>query len=196
MPYIYNQVQTTIDNEFVLRYAHDHVPSNSLLYFLPTRNSVTPGTGLFNKLVVAFPTQELDGSISYTTKKSYNIMIENNNGSLQKAGEHALIANRLAIFRFIKGDSDTVILINSPYYNNIGVNNLVVTNDAIFYSTPVIRIQDGLTVTEHLVATKTEIADLQEQINDFKNRILYGEEDPDIALASAPNGTVYIKVEE
>lgn len=194
--YVYTQLSTpneTWQGNYKIDYLYEQLPDNCLIFMVPKYSSLN-GT---NRLTIRFLIDtKIENGIKrgVYSSKSYNIYVENSEGTLTPAAKGDIIANRLSIFRFIKGDSDSVILINSPIYNSISLSTLSVTNKAAFYSRPV--IVDTATQSEIPVATKTDVSLLEQRIAALEAKIQYGTKDAEEVLLDAPLGTIYIKVEE
>jgi hypothetical protein len=204
MPYVYGQLAIDDSYTFTIRYPFKKIPENSLLFVLPIRNSLATNNGNnYNKLKLLIPTVIVDPitgerSINYTSEqpKIYNIFLEGGDGSLTKLEANGLIANRLAIFRFLKHDPNTVILVNNPLYNNIQLTSVIVNQDATFRDIPVYA-PDPLDPTQNSpLALQRDIIALANRIAALENKFLYGTEDADVALADKPDGSIYIKIED
>lgn len=205
--YVYTQLSTpteTWEGDYKIDYLYEKIPDNCLIFMVPKYSSLptkrydgTEEVISENKLTVRYLTGVtiVNGvKRGQYTSRSYTIYVENPEGVLTLATKGDIIANRLAIFRFIKGDEDTVILINSPIYNSVQLSTLSVTNKAAFYRRPV--VVDNTTGSEIPVATTTDVNLLEQRIATLESKILYGTEDPEDALIDAPLGTIYIRVEE
>ena len=195
--YVYNQISTLTqvwDGDYKIEYLYEKLPDNCLLFMVPNYTSKATD----NKLTIRYLTgtkKNPDGSLSGIYKsRTYTIYVETIEGKLTKAKEGDIVAHRLAIFRFIKGDNDSVILINSPLYNSISLSTLTVTNDAKFYKAPVVI--DRVLGTEVPLATNTDVLALAERVTKLENKFIYGSKDAEEALAKEEIGTIYLKVEE
>jgi len=182
MPYIYPQIPGNNEAQFVIRYPFPTAPSNSLVFVLPLRNSVEVTSERTNKLIFRYPTGE-----GYATKE-YTIFIEGINGALTHAGEHALIANRLAMFRFLSTDPDKAILVNNSYHNTLGLSHLSVSQSTHFGLVPTVGTNDEL-------ALNSELKALEDRVKKLEEMIIVGEEDAEEALQDKPEGTIYIQLE-
>lgn len=194
--YVYNQI-STIANEWTgdykIDYAYETIPDNCLLFMVPSYSSKSSGNTLTIRYLTG--TQVIDGVLRGVYKSTtYNIYVENPEGYLTRAKEGDIIAHRLAMFRFIKGDNDSVILINSPLYNSVSLSTLRVSNKATFYQRPVVI--DSATNAEVPLATNTDLQALAQRVKVLENKFQYGTVDAEEALSDAPIGTIYIKVEE
>lgn len=212
--YVYNQLSTLTDTwngEYKIEYLYDTIPDNSLLFMVPNYSSLPTGIvndtdGVeyqttyveANKLIIRYLigtyTDEHGNKRGRYSSKTYKIYVEAPEGSMRLAGEGDIIAHRLAMFRFIKGDEDTVILINSPIYNSVNLSSLTVTNKASFYSRPV--IVDPITKDEIPLATNTDLLALTNRVEKLESKFQYGTQDAEDALLDADVGTIYIQVEE
>ena len=205
--YVYNQLSTlseTWNGDYKIEYLYDKVAPNSLVFLVPkhsslptvySEDSVEPIEA--NTLTIKFliGTQEINGvKRGVYSSKTYKIYVETPEGRLTLATRGDIIANRLAMFRFIQGDNDSVILINSPLYNSISLSTLAVTNKATFYTVPV--IVDKVTKAEIPIATNTDLLALEERVKKLENKFQYGTIDAENALMDADVGTIYIQVEE
>jgi len=205
--YVYNQLSTLVDTwdgDYKIEYLYESIPDNSLLFMVPkysslatvrTDDETTPIEA--NKLTIRYliGTKVIDGvKRGVYSSKSYKIYVESPEGTMTLATIGDIIAHRLAIFRFIKGDTDSVILVNSPLYNSVSLSTLTVTNKAAFYQRPV--IVDKITGAEVPLATNTDLLALTKRVETLENKFQYGTEDAEDALVDAEVGTIYIQVEE
>lgn len=198
MPYVFTQVATGYNGEYIIRYPHRKVPDNSLLFMLPVRNAHPD----LNKLVILLPTTSRDEDnnlvVTYDDddRKEYTIVMESNDGTVSKAKEFSLVANRLAIFRFLKGDKDTVVLTNNPNYHELNMNSIMVNNEAVFRQVPIYKPDPDDSSKDSEFVTKSEYNELLKRVEDLENRFVFGEKDAQEALADKPDGTMYVKVEK
>ncbi len=199
LPMIYNQQQLNSANtgEIVIKYPYETIPDNALLFVLPLYGSLTTG----NKLTIKFAKVSQDGSIiSYATTKSYNIMVEDINGTKRKATDGDIIPNRLCMFRFITNNSSDIVLCNNPVYNNLKCSTLCITNKASFYQIPTIiyRTPNGTELEEPL-ALNQDLQSLEARITALENKFKVGTDTPEKYFENNPNapqGTIYMQVEE
>lgn len=195
--YVYTQLATLYDEwngEYKIEYLYDSLPDNSLLFMVPIYSSKADGNKLTIRYLTGTRVDSTTGSIKGVyTSKTYNILIENPEGYLTKASKGDIVANRLCAFRFIKGDNDTVILLNSPLYNSVSLSHLTVINDATFYETP--TVVDSNTGAKVPLAKSTELKALEKRIEKLEKRLQYGTANADTVLATADIGTIYIQVE-
>lgn len=211
--YVYTQLSTLADKwdgNYKIEYLYEQIPDNTLIFMVPKYSSLSTVYSAdstspieANKLTIRYligtreekdtttGTTILKGIYSY---KSYKIYVENPEGTLTLATNGDIIAHRLAMFRFIKGDNDSVILINSPLYNSVSLSTLTVTNKATFYTRPVLI--DTVTKDEIPLATNTDLLALTARVEALENKFQYGTIDPEEALIDAEIGTIYIQVEE
>lgn len=205
--YVYTQLSTPSTNwqgDFTIEFLYEKLPDNCLVFMVPKYSSLstsyTDGTDKVidaNKLTIKYLIgTELINGVKHGRYKSttYNIYVESSEGLLTLATKGDIVANRLAIFRFIKGDNDSVILINSPLYNSISLSTLSVTNKTTFYTTPV--VVDKGSGSEIPLATNSDLLALTERVKKLENKFQYGTLDPEEALVDAEVGTIYVKVEE
>ena len=190
----YTQLNMTniADGNYIIKYPYSSLPNNGLLFLLPQFSSIKQTNSRFNTLTIKF-TETTDTNQTYTGSKTYTMYKESSNGKLSPVTEGDIIANRLAIFRFITGNNNSVILINNPQYNDIQVSTITVTNSTTFKSTPILEKADGSFTR---IATEEGLTELEKRLRTVESRILYGAIDPDEALKDAVEGTIYIKVEE
>jgi hypothetical protein len=186
------------DGEFRIKYPYSELPSNGLLFLVPQFSSIEAhtdiATPIYNKLIIQYPQlNPVTGVASYTGEKKYVMVKETPEGTHNHVTKGDIIANRLAIFRFIAGDSDNIILVNNPQYNNIQISTLHVTQDASFESIPVYKQSRNVEIP---LALSTEVLALENRIRKLENKFLYGTVDAEEALADADEGTIYIKIEE
>lgn len=187
------KLNNVADGTFAIRYPYDNLPNNGLLFLVPQFSSVEFQPGKYNKLVIKYPQVKENGVVSYTGSKEYNMIKEDSHGTHSPVTKGDIIANRLAAFRFITGDNDTVILVNNPQYNNIQVSTLHVTNDTTFDNIPSVIKENGNLVQ---LSTAEEFINLEKRVESLENKIIYGLADADDVLYDAPEGTIYIKIEE
>ena len=199
LPMIYNQQQTSIVNngEIIIKYPYNKIPDNALLFVLPLYSSLETN----NKLTIKFAQVSQDGTIvSYTTTKTYNIMVEDTNGTKRKAGLGDIVANRLCMFRFITGNSSDVILCNNPIYNNLKCSTLCITNSAKFYEVPkVVYFTNQGIEKEATVALDQDLQSLAVRVTALENKFKVGTETAEEYFTKNPNaekGTIYLQVEE
>lgn len=205
--YVYNQLSTVSskwEGNYKIEYLYDKIPDNSLLFMVPkysslatiySEDSTAPIDA--NRLTIRYliGTKEVDGvKRGVYEEKTYTIYVESPEGTLTLATKGDIIAHRLAIFRFIQGDEDSVILINSPLYNSVSLSTLTVTNKTTFYTRPV--IVDKVTGAEIPIASNTDLLALEKRVEALENKFIYGTDDAENVLLDAPVGTIYIQVEE
>lgn len=195
--YVYNQLSTLSsqwDNNYKIEYLYDTIPNNSLLFMVPiysSKNSTCKLTIRYLKKTV----QNSDGTLKgIYQEKTYDVYVENPEGVLTKASKGDIVAHRLCIFRFINGDDDTVILINSPLYNSVSLSTLTVVNKAKFYQRPV--VVDAVTEAEIPLASNTDLLALENRVTKLESKFTYGTVSAEEALVDAEEGTIYIQIEE
>lgn len=190
---VYNQLPTpytTWDGNFKIEYLYEEVPRDSLIFMVPKYSSLD----IDNKLTIRYLIGTyIDNGIKRAKykDKTYTIYVENSEGNLTKASRGDIVANRLAIFRFLKGDEDTVFLVNSPLINEASLSRLLVTNDAKFYNIPKLITETG---DEIPLATNIDLLALANRVTRLENKFIYGTESPEDALKTAEIGTIYIQV--
>lgn len=172
---------------FELVYKFTVLPSDCLIFFVPTQNSVD-GT---NTLTFKIPSALEGDNITYQNV-TFNIVIETNDGNTRRAGKGDIVAYRLCTFRFAKGNTNNIILTNSPAYNALQISQLTATN-AKFLNVPQVGTNSLDSVA---LATQADLTPLVERINSLEGKILWGVDDPEQVLASKENGTIYVQVEE
>lgn len=205
--YVYTQLSTPSTNwngDYAIEFLYDKLPDNCLVFMVPKYSSLPTsykdGTDRLveaNYLTIKYliGTEVINGKkYGKYTSTSYKIYVENPEGTLTLATEGDIVANRLAMFRFIKGDKDSVILINSPLYNSISLSTLSVTNKTTFYTTPV--VVDKNSGSEIPLATNSNLLALENRVRKLEEKFQYGTLDPEEALLDAEVGTIYIRVEE
>ena len=198
LPMIYNQQQisTTNNGEIVIKYPYDKIPENALLFVLPLFNSLDSN----NKLTIKFAQVSQDGSaISYAITKTYNIMVEDTNGTKRKAGLGDIVANRLCMFRFITNNSSDIILCNNPIYNNLKCSTLCITNSAKFYEIPKIVYTAQGIEKETALALDSDVQSLAARVLALENKFKIGTDTAEKYFENNPNapqGTIYMQVEE
>lgn len=199
LPMIYNQQQLSSVNtgEITIKYPYDKVPDNAILFVLPLYSSLESN----NKLTIKFAQVQQDGkAINYTTTKTYEIMVEDTNGTKRKAGLGDIVANRLCMFRFITGNSSQIILCNNPIYNNLNCSTLCITNSAKFYKVPtVIYFTNQGVEQEAPVALDQDLQSLAARVAALENKFKVGTDTAEKYFENnpnAPDGTIYLQVEE
>lgn len=205
--YVYTQLSkhsTAWDGDYTIEFLYESLPDNCLIFMVPKYSSLstrrTTSTEQVieaNKLTIKYLIgTETVGGIrrGKYTSKTYNIYTETPEGNLTLATKGDIIANRMAMFRFIKGDKDSVILINSPLYNSVSLSTLTVTNKTTFFTRPV--VVDSYTSAEVPLATNTDLLALEQRVKKLEDKFQYGAIDPEEALIDAEVGTIYIRVEE
>lgn len=174
--------------DFSLVYKHRVLPSDSLIFFVPSQPSIK-GT---NNLVIKVPVSVDENDKPVYQDTSFTIVVETNEGKTRLATEGDIVAYRMCLFRFAKTNTNTIILTNSPSYNTLQVTNLIATH-ARFLNIP----RYGENSLENVeLATKVDTSEINEKIDKLEDKFCYGTEDPDEALAGKANGTIYIQVEE
>ena len=199
LPMIYNQQQLSTVNtgEITIKYPYDKVPDNAILFVLPLYSSLESN----NKLTIKFAQVQQDGkAVSYSTTKTYEIMVEDTNGTKRKAGLGDIVANRLCMFRFITGNSSQIILCNNPIYNNINCSTLCITNSAKFYKVPtVIYFTNQGVEKEAPIALDQDLQSLAARVTALENKFKVGTDTAEKYFENNPNapeGTIYLQVEE
>lgn len=199
LPMIYNQQQLGYVNtgEITIKYPYDKIPDNALLFVLPLYSSLENN----NKLTIKFAKVSQDGkTIGYTTTKTYNIMVEDTNGSKRMASTGDIIANRLCMFRFITNNSSDIILCNNPIYNNLKCSTLCITNSTKFYEIPKVIYYTNMGVEQEVeLALSSDVQALKERVEKLENKFVYGTDTAEKYFEDNPNtpsGTIYMQVEE
>ena len=186
---LYSTHSNAFDNNFILEYKHQDIPTDSLLFFVPSVSS--NGTGC--KLTIRIPyTVQGETSIRYRDDV-YDIIVEKNDGTTRAAKENDIIAFRLCIFRFRKG-TKKIILCNSPLYDDASYTSLTVT-DCKFLNVPEVHNPESVQEKITLVTSK-QFSELQERVAKLEQKFIMGVEDAEEVLADKPAGTVYIKYED
>lgn len=190
MPYIYEQKniptgQETI-SEYSIIYPSDDAPKNGLLFLLPKFTNTQDTSKLRIKYV--------------NENKIYTIYLENNDGSLIKAPRGSIIANRLAILRFINGDDNSIILTNNPYYNSLKVSELRVSNKTVFNQIPY-YLPNGVEDTDNLsevyrLVIFSEFDELRRRVERIEHMFVIGEKDVKDVAEELEDGQIYMKVSE
>lgn len=190
---IYTTNQENFNNEFRLECKYTEIPNDVLLFFVPSVSSNNNVNSLC-KLIISVPKKLSESDSDYTyIDESYDIVVEQNDGTTRPASKGDIIAFRMCIFRFRK-TSNQVILCNSPLYNSVVLSNAKITN-CEFVNLPTIKDPDNAALTYTLVSSK-ELAALTNRIESLENKIIFGTEDPEDILSDKPTGTIYIRHEE
>jgi hypothetical protein len=95
------------------------------------------------------------------------------------------------MIRFSDQDAGSVILCNSPMYNNIYCSTLSVTNDVTFHKVP--KVKDVSLVTA------TDFNELKNTVKELNNKIITGTQSPEQFFEenpSLPEGTIYLQIEK
>ena len=177
--------QNTAGTQFVLEYKHTALPEDGLLFFLPIYSCS-------ENAVLTIKTPKLNGNTIVYDQTDYTIEVETNNGFTRNTQVNDIIAYRMCIFRMKKG-SNSIVLINSPLYNEASFTRISAT-DAQFMNKPEVYNPDD----DHyytLVDSK-QLSQLEERVQILENKIIFGNVEPEEALADKDVGTIYIKVEE
>lgn len=207
LPMIYNQrtPASTWDGNITIRYPYKEIPDNAILFVLPLYNSLdNTNTPNINKLTIQYATVSQDGStISYQTSKTYNIVIESQDGSKRPATVGDIIANKLCMFRFITNNKKDIVLCNNPIYNNLQCSSLYITNESIFRELPIyeyITTVNGVVTTKYTtLATADDIKDIKRRLDLLEQRLQIGTESPEEFFSNNPNlpqDTIYFQTEE
>ena len=200
LPMIYNQQKVNPINtgEIVIKYPYETIPDNALLFVLPLYSSIEEGN---NKLTIKFAKVISDGSrVTYSTVKSYEIIVEDTNGTKRKAGPGDIVANRLCMFRFITGNSSQIILCNNPIYNSLNCSTLCITNSAKFYTTPTVVYYTNQGIEKETpLALNQDLQSLAARVTALENKFKVGTDTAEKYFndnPNAPQGTIYLQVEE
>ena len=207
LPMIYNQrtPSSTWDGNMVIRYPYKEIPDNAILFVLPLYSSLdNKTTPNINRLTIQYATVSQDGSvISYQTSKTYNIVIESQDGSKRPATVGDIIANKLCMFRFITNNKKDIVLCNNPIYNNLQCSSLYITNESKFRELPIYEylttINGVVEKKQTTLATAEDIAKLNERLTNLENRLQVGTESPEDFFNNNPNlpqDTIYFQTEE
>lgn len=201
LPQIYTQRETTNnEGEIVINYPYSSLPNNVILFVLPYRGSLDNEyeKGHYNTLTIRYhnsvynpATGKYELQEEATLRKSYKILVEDNDGKKRSCRSGDILADRLCMIRFSDQDAGSVILCNSPMYNNIYCSTLSVTNDVSFKRLP--------TVNGINLATSKEVSDLSKEVSALSSRIITGTEDAEVYFAnnpSLPKGTIYLQIEK
>ena len=185
----YQQVSHALahEGEFMIRYPYDSLPNNGLLFLAPKYSSIFEN----NKLILQYSYRK--GTSTVTGTKTYKMFKETQEGTFSPVTTGDIVANRLAIFRFISNSSDSVILINNPQYNHLNISSLYVTNKITLGEIPRIISADGSYTS---LSTEEDIIKLEDRLTALENKFLYGTDNADDVLYDKPEGTIYIKIEE
>ena len=207
LPMIYNQriPSTTWDGNIVIRYPYKDIPDNAILFVLPLYSSIdNKETPNINRLTIQYATVSQDGSaISYQDSKTYNIVVESQDGSKRPATVGDIIANKLCMFRFITNNKKDIVLCNNPIYNNLQCTSLYITNESIFKELPIYEysttINGVVTTKQTTLATAENILDLKRRLDILEQRLQIGTESPEEFFSNnsnLPQDTIYFQTEE
>lgn len=207
LPTIYSQrtVASTWDGNFIIRYPYKEIPENALLFVLPLYSSLSNNeVSNINRLTIQYATVSQDGkTISYQNSKTYNIIIEEQNGSKRPATLGDIIANKLCVFRFITNNKKDIVLCNNPIYNNLQCSSLYITGKSTFNELPVYEylttINNVVVTNRTSLATAEEIAKLSARLTALEQRLQIGTKAPEEFFEENPNlpeNTIYFQTEE
>lgn len=193
IPIVYKQSRYTGDQEnynnvFMLEFKQSELPSDSLLFFIPSVSSTNNADSI---LRIRIPVVE--NGVTVYKETDYKIVVEQNDDLPRPAKLGDIIAERMCIFRFRK-ESKKAILCNSPLYNDAVYGSIKAT-DAVFLNPPRVMNNENPSQSFVLIDSKTFNA-LEERVAKLENRIVYGTQEPEEALADYPAGTVYIQYEK
>lgn len=202
LPHVYQQVDGGSNNSITIKYPFTEVPSDSLLFVLPTRNmTAATGLGVKNTLTIYLPQVEIiEGEKKVThssaSQVTYEIVTETNEGSIKPVQANQILANRVAIFRFIKRGTVKAVLMNSPLHGSIDLNELLVTNQARFRQLPIYSPDPEDSTKDETFVPRSDYNKLLQRVEALESKFLFGEDDPEVALEGKPDGTIYIKVDK
>jgi hypothetical protein len=204
MPIVYTQQNvptgTEKENVYIIKTHLDRLPDNGLLFVLPKYTSTTDTV----KLKILF-NNDITKAVTYT------VYLENTNGNLIKASSNSLVANRLAIFRVIEqfstktttDDAEVshmVVLTNNPFYNNLAISQLNVSNQAIFRRMPIYLPDthvDGTEISKGFeFVLYADYQDLLNRVATLERRLVVGTEDIEDVADTLEEGQIYMKVED
>ena len=189
-PIVYKQNSTptnqdTVGTNFTLEYKHTSLPEDGLLFFLPVYSCKENAS-------LTIKTPRVSNGATVYDATTYTIEVETNKGITRPTQANDIVAFRMCIFRFKKG-SNSIVLINSPLYNDARFTNLTVTN-ASFLSKPTVYDPDD--DIEYTLVSSKDLSAIERRLTKVENKVIYGNGDPEEALADRDVGTIYIKVEE
>lgn len=201
LPQIYTQRESTGNQgQIVINYPYTNLPNNVILFVLPYRGSINNNyeTGHYNVLTIKYhksvfnqATGKYELQLADNLTKSYKILVEDNDGKKRACRAGDILADRLCMVRFSDQDAGSVILCNSPMYNNIYCSTLSVTNDVTFNKVP--KVKDVSLVTAK------EFSELKHTVNELETKILTGTQDPETFFEenpTLPEGTIYLQIEK
>lgn len=202
LPHVYQQVDGGATTDITIKYPFNEVPSDSLLFVLPTRNLVAPtNPSIKNTITILLPQVSIvEGqrvvTHSQASKVTYEIVSETNEGGIVPIQANQILVNRVAIFRFIKRGTTKAVLMNSPLQHSVALNELFVSNLAKFRQLPVYSPDPEDATKDETLVSRSDYNSLLQRVEALESKFLFGKEDPEIALEGKPDGTIYIKVEE
>lgn len=207
LPMIYNQRQTNAvwNGNFIIRYPYDSIPENAILFMLPIYSSLDNSTSInINKLTIQYATVSQDGKqISYQNSKTYNIVVEELDGSKRPAKVGDIVANRLCMFRFITNNKTDIILCNDCNHNNLACTSLYVTTESTFKELPIyeyIKLINGVPTTiRTYLSTQEDIANLNDRLTALENKFHIGTQSPEDFFeenSNLPDDSIYFQTEE
>lgn len=202
MPIVYQQQNVPTgsekENVYIIKTHLDRLPDNGLLFVLPKYTSTTDTV----KLKVLFE-NDITKAVTYT------VYLENTDGNLMKASANSLVANRLAIFRIVEQFSKKtvdnpevnhmVVLTNNPFYNNLAISKLNVSNQTIFRQMPVYLPEDYADGTDisngFQFVLYADYLELKNRVATLEKRLVVGTEDVEDIADTLEEGQIYMKVE-
>lgn len=200
LPMIYNQQRITkeFDGVFTIKYPYKSIPNNAIIFMLPLYNSIQ--TDSFNKLTIKYATV-VNSEVVYNEEKTYNIMVENIDGTKRPATKGDIVANRLCMFRFITNNNSDIILCNTSMHKDISCTSLYVTNKTKFYTPPV--VVSGYSASgaeiEDTLALNSTVNNLIKRVELLENKFKVGTTSAEEYFNNNPNtpdGTIYLQLED
>ena len=188
IPYIYAQVDSTLDDNIIqIKAPVDTKNSRGILYVLPME-AIDHSAGSEQKPKLRL-TQGKKDPVDFYIKK------EKGDGTIVDIGNGDLAPNKLAMFRFCPYDPSIIILINSPVHGDVSLGNIKSTG-AEFTSVPSVKFPDN---SIKPLVTKNDFDEYKQNIAEtYQEKILIGTDEPEemFKRASVNTGSLYMQIVE
>jgi hypothetical protein len=191
MPFVYTETGNITDGQrnattevYYIRHKSEALDANSLIFFVPN----TPGKNI-NYIKILSPTDGYDPIKS----KSYRVYVEKADGQATEALGSAIAPGRLLMLRLKFQPTATapgvLIVVNDPHKGSLTATDLTVTGTSNFSVAPTVGVD------QLKLVNISELNALVNRVKKLEDRILIGTEDPAQALQDAPEGTIYLQVD-
>jgi hypothetical protein len=192
VPVIYKEViltANTDDSNHYIKHKVGNLDLNSLLFFIPLSFDDSATDTQYIKLL-----QPGEGfSITSPNIKTYKVMFEKTtaegNTTYEEAKRQHLRTLRLYILRMISDNE--VVIVNYQETDVVNFTNAEFVN-AKFISMPTIIVDEE----EYTFVRSDDFNALKDRVEALERKIIVNTQAPEEALATAEEGTIYVKVEE